>query len=123
MNPLDLFNPGACPLCGGDNRCQLCSPAAYKGACWCARVEVPAELLEQVPEEQRNRACICPDCVEKFHQRRAVQPPHSASSGDFYFDPDGRLVFTAAYHLRRGYCCGTGCRHCPYPKPLKPISA
>ena len=23
------------------------------------------------------------------------------------------LVFTAAYHLKRGYCCNSGCRHCP----------
>ena len=33
---------------------------------------------------------------------------------DFYFLPDGRLVFTEAYHLKRGSCCGNGCRHCPY---------
>lgn len=24
------------------------------------------------------------------------------------------MVFTARFHLRRGYCCGNGCRHCPY---------
>ena len=32
---------------------------------------------------------------------------------DFYFD-DGMFVFTAAYHLKRGNCCASGCRHCPY---------
>ena len=32
---------------------------------------------------------------------------------EFYME-DGFLVFTAAYHLRRGYCCNSGCRHCPY---------
>ncbi|MEM8586251.1 MAG: DUF5522 domain-containing protein [Bacteroidota bacterium] len=21
---------------------------------------------------------------------------------------------TAAYHLKRGHCCKSGCRHCPY---------
>jgi hypothetical protein len=26
----------------------------------------------------------------------------------------GLLVYTAAYHLKRGHCCGSGCRHCPY---------
>jgi hypothetical protein len=26
----------------------------------------------------------------------------------------GLMVFTAAYHLKRGSCCGSGCRHCPY---------
>ena len=33
---------------------------------------------------------------------------------DYYLLPDGRLVFTAAYHLSRGYCCGSGCLNCPY---------
>lgn len=26
----------------------------------------------------------------------------------------GLYVFTAAYLARRGYCCASGCRHCPY---------
>jgi hypothetical protein len=34
--------------------------------------------------------------------------------GDYYFTPEGYLVFTEQYHLKRGYCCGSGCRHCPY---------
>jgi hypothetical protein len=33
--------------------------------------------------------------------------------GDFYME-GGCMVFTTAYHLRRGYCCGNRCRHCPY---------
>ena len=32
---------------------------------------------------------------------------------DYYFEGPN-LVFTAAYHLKRGFCCGSGCRHCPY---------
>jgi hypothetical protein len=32
---------------------------------------------------------------------------------DFYMD-EGRLVLTAAYHAKRGYCCNSRCRHCPY---------
>jgi hypothetical protein len=32
---------------------------------------------------------------------------------DFYME-DGKLVFTAAYHQKRGYCCNSKCRHCPY---------
>jgi hypothetical protein len=42
---------------------------------------------------------------------------------DYYME-NGLLVFTAAYHLKRGYCCGSGCRHCPYgewgPAPQSP---
>jgi len=32
---------------------------------------------------------------------------------DFYLEGEF-VVFTAAYHLRRGYCCNSDCRHCPY---------
>jgi hypothetical protein len=32
---------------------------------------------------------------------------------DYYME-NGFVVFTAAYHLKRGYCCKSGCRHCPY---------
>lgn len=34
---------------------------------------------------------------------------------DFYIE-NGFYVFTAHYLKNRGYCCGSGCRHCPYPK-------
>lgn len=33
---------------------------------------------------------------------------------DFYFSEEGYKVFTEKYHLKRGYCCKAGCRHCPY---------
>jgi hypothetical protein len=33
--------------------------------------------------------------------------------GEFYYDGPF-VVFTEAYHLRRGWCCESGCRHCPY---------
>ena len=26
----------------------------------------------------------------------------------------GLMVMTAAYHKKRGRCCGNGCRWCPY---------
>lgn len=36
-------------------------------------------------------------------------------SQDTYIDPDtGLTVFTRAAHIRRGRCCGSYCRHCPY---------
>lgn len=33
---------------------------------------------------------------------------------DFYFNEQGLMVLTSTYHLQRGYCCGNGCKHCPY---------
>jgi len=32
---------------------------------------------------------------------------------DYYMEGP-YMVFTAAYHLKRGYCCGSRCRLCPY---------
>ncbi|MBT5756148.1 hypothetical protein K0U73_18265 [bacterium] len=32
-----------------------------------------------------------------------------------YFDPEtGLFVMTEGYHRRRGHCCNSACRHCPY---------
>jgi hypothetical protein len=32
---------------------------------------------------------------------------------DYYME-NGLMVFTAQYLRDRGYCCTSGCRHCPY---------
>ena len=33
---------------------------------------------------------------------------------DYYFNEQDLLVFTESYHLKRGYCCGNKCLHCPF---------
>jgi hypothetical protein len=33
---------------------------------------------------------------------------------DYYMNEEGFVVLTAKFHLDRGYCCGNGCKHCPY---------
>jgi hypothetical protein len=111
-----VSDPSRCPLCGQANQCQLCQSSSYKGPCWCASVEIPDALLACVPREFRNRACICESCVREFH--RTKRHPHNISTqpGDFYFDANGLVVFTEQFLKRRGYCCGSGCRHCPYPE-------
>ncbi len=35
-------------------------------------------------------------------------------SAEDYYVENGRYVFTEKYHLKRGYCSGSKCRHCPY---------
>jgi hypothetical protein len=38
-----------------------------------------------------------------------------AAGARSYRDPaTGYLVMTELEHLRRGTCCGSGCRHCPF---------
>lgn len=41
------------------------------------------------------------------------------SDDDFYLE-SGKFVLTERYHLRRGRCCGNGCRHCPYEHEAVP---
>jgi hypothetical protein len=43
--------------------------------------------------------------------RAEIAPPLTPE--DFYYE-GSNLVFTAAYHRKRGFCCNSGCRHCPF---------
>ncbi len=38
---------------------------------------------------------------------------------DFYYEK-GLMVLTEKFLRDRGYCCGNGCRHCPYPDSERP---
>ena len=40
--------------------------------------------------------------------------PSLIEGDDFYYNEQGFMVLTAHYLLQRGFCCGNGCRHCPY---------
>jgi hypothetical protein len=51
-------------------------------------------------------------------------PDHLQEGVDFYYNEDGYIVLTEKYHLEKGYCCGNGCKHCPFdyaavPEPKK----
>jgi len=40
--------------------------------------------------------------------------------GTHYYMEGERVIFTALFHIQRGQCCGSGCKHCPYkPKYQK----
>jgi hypothetical protein len=50
----------------------------------------------------------------KFMNSEPPKPSLPPLSPEDYYFENGLMVFTTAYHLKRGYCCGSGCRHCPY---------
>ena len=35
---------------------------------------------------------------------------------EYYMSEEGYVVFTEKYHINRGYCCNSNCKHCPYKK-------
>ena len=43
----------------------------------------------------------------------------SLENDDFYYSNDGYIIFTEKYHLNRGYCCKSNCKHCPYGYDIK----
>ena len=45
---------------------------------------------------------------DDFSQFRNLDPE------DYYHSEDGFIVYTEKYHLKRGYCCQSNCKHCPY---------
>lgn len=53
-----------CPLCGGPNDCAPAGCGRFDVDCWCSQARIPAALLDRVPAEQRDLACICRRCVD-----------------------------------------------------------
>lgn len=49
--------------------------------------------------------------MEKESGSKAV---YGLKPDEYYLSQEGFIVYTREYHLRRGYCCKSGCRHCPY---------
>jgi hypothetical protein len=51
------------------------------------------------------------DSIKQLHEQSCREGKNS------YKDPStGFLVITEIGHLKRGYCCNNGCRHCPWKK-------
>lgn len=59
-----------CPICHKTNHCGEASGSGDK--CWCATEIFPQEIFELVPEELRNKVCICKECLERFKQGKRI---------------------------------------------------
>ncbi len=110
-----------CPQCGETLTCN----ATQDQPCWCAGY--PAIMPISAEAE-----CLCRDCLTRAIGRRIAEMITSRShqsmleyAGRYRSDGDliehidytleaGNYVFSAWYHLKRGTCCGNGCRNCPY---------
>ena len=58
---------------------------------------------------------------KKLTNKSKMMENNQLHPADYYIDEmTGFSVFTALYLRNRGYCCGSGCRHCPFiPKHKK----
>ena len=114
-----------------DKYCSACDKeftcAANKTdqICWCA--ELPIIMPSGFSSD-----CQCPECLKRSIAERIQQTMRGlglaekivlaapyADDGkliegiDFTLE-NGNYVFSAWHHLKRGTCCGSGCRNCPY---------
>ncbi len=74
----------------------------------------PVERLADRPLSRPHPDRLSPTRVD-YGEIVAVHAEALQAGADTYVDPgSGLTVLTAGYLARRGYCCGSGCRHCPY---------
>ncbi|MBF8744877.1 helicase [Pseudomonas putida] len=58
-----MNDPQRCPACGAPNRCTLADPRTATQPCWCFSVSIDPAVLQALPDELRDRACLCPACA------------------------------------------------------------
>jgi len=75
----------------------MASLKPHKGPCWCFEVEIPRELLDQIPEDRRRQACLCPNCAGAGHHPDPTECEFAGSSGDF----PSHILLTATDPLKR----------------------
>jgi hypothetical protein len=73
-------------------------------------------MTEPLPAERRHPAPERFRSEEPGYADALAAHEHSIELDTYgYRDPrTGLLVFSARYLWERGFCCDTGCRHCPY---------
>jgi hypothetical protein len=116
-----------CTICQTEFSCGL-SPEGK--SCWCTDFPNIIPLTE-------GAGCLCENCLRSEINERIHAFTHDLKQGkttntavnyksltgklmegiDYYVEK-GNFVFTEWYHLKRGSCCGNGCRHCPYQKGI-----
>ena len=121
-----IMNSPGQKICSRCDAVFTCGAAQADENCWCER-------LPHVPLIAGERTdCFCSQCLSeaiaklnapKSGTNDVVNQPSlpQLQEGEDYYVEGGAMVFTAAYHLKRGYCCDHRCRHCPYKQ--QPVAA
>jgi hypothetical protein len=74
----------------------------------------PAEPLAARPLTDPHPGRLSPEHPDYAAIVRAHAAALRAGADTYVDPPTGLTVLTAGYLARRGYCCESGCRHCPY---------
>jgi len=104
-----------CPRCKKEFSCDPGNIAA----CGCSQVTLSNGTKSFLAATFYT--CLCNDCLNHLNLLVAKEKeyPFPGRGGDLiegihYYTEGGYRVFTEFYLLSRGFCCRSGCRHCPY---------
>lgn len=99
-----------CSRCAKDIFCN----AAHIASCDCYQVSISESTVDYLKETKYN--CLCNKCLTEVNDLVAKADLLSSNleEGIHYYIERGNYVFTELYHIKRGYCCGSKCRHCAY---------
>lgn len=74
VNGLYAMNTSTlCPACGALNDCSMAAPQTDNPPCWCYGVSINPNVLEALPAELRNVACLCPRCAQVERQLQSAR--------------------------------------------------
>ncbi|RJG42104.1 cysteine-rich CWC family protein [Motilimonas pumila] len=130
-----MLSASPCPQC---KEVVVCGAArASEQACWCMQLPPLSRILPPLPAAEVSDQCLCQTCLLKRQSERLKQLYRTHSTAqlvdlaqpfrdqgpllewlDFTIE-NGYHVFSRWFHLKRGQCCGNGCRHCPYDESSK----
>src|SRR5688500_18495925 len=103
-----------CKRCGNYFECRVYDIES----CQCSTIKLKPATLNFL--QRTTWGCLCARCLTEIDlavahvQGKNFPQEHVLAEGVHYYNENGLLVFTEYYHMLRGHCCKSGCRHCVY---------
>ena len=102
--------------------CRICSEKINLGSKSLSLIKTYAPLFQEEETYSFCDRCLWIEIQKRCKnynvtdsaENKAILCQGEALEGIDYYKENRFLVFTAWSHLKRGSCCGSNCRHCPY---------
>lgn len=105
----------SCPRCHSKLECL----DTELSKCHCSQLTLEKDTLIYL--EKTKYDCLCNPCLIHLNDMIIEAKNNSFTTskdqlqeGLHYYYEGPYMVMTEFYHITRGYCCQSGCRHCAY---------
>lgn len=105
-------------VCGRCKTSLICR-ADDIAQCDCSKIVLHVEVKSFLSKTKYD--CLCNKCLTELNalmeQCKNYSFPKNRNEmieNIHYYIENGYFVFTELYHILRGKCCESGCRHCAY---------